>query len=444
MRRNFNSSRTTRANAAALAFFASLGPASLIGCSTGTGSLQAQNVPAVAPEATAQTPAATTTAAGTTFSNTTIPSTNTTFSSQSSSPDFLPGTTLNVRRVTFAEEGADFDPCVSKDGSRLVFASTQHRATSDIYSQRTDSKVVTQLTSDPADDAMPALSPDGSRIAFASNRAGSWDIYVMPVRGGQAVQITSDSGDDVHPSWSPDGTELVFSRRSATSGRWEMWVAEAGNATVSHFIGFGLLPKWCPTPGTGENASDKILFQLGRERGRRSFGLWTIDYADGQASNPTEIASSTDKALINPTWSPDGGWIVFAEANASNASFNGANAFNTGNFSSTASGDSSLWMISVGGEGRVRLTQADGSHLSPTWGGGGRLYFVSGRNGHDNIWSLDLAPSIKAAMLMTNDPTRTSDQNPSNLSQPSTTSENSDEMPVANVGEESQAPIEPR
>ena len=101
-------------------------------------------------------------------------------------------------------------------------------------------------------------------------------------------------------------------------------------------------------------------------------------------------------------------------------------------------------MISVGGEGRVRLTQADGSHLSPTWGGGGRLYFVSGRNGHDNIWSLDLAPSIKAAMLMTNDPTRTSDQHPSNLSQPSPTSENSDEMPVANVGEESQAPIEPR
>lgn len=442
MRRSLTSSRSTRANAAALltlSMLSAAGLAALVGCSSSTTTTRTQNVPAFEPAPAPITPA--TTAASTNFANTTFPSTASTFSNFASSPEVLPGTTLNVRRVTFAEEGADFDPCVSKDGSRLVFASTQHRATSDIYSQRTDSKVVTQLTSDPADDAMPAISPDGNRIAFASNRAGSWDIYVMPISGGQAVQITNDSGDDVHPSWSSDGTELVFSRRSASSGRWEMWVAESANATVSHFIGFGLLPKWCPTPGTGENASDKILFQLGRERGRRSFGLWTIDYADGQAGNPTEIASSAEKALINPTWSPDGGWIVFAEANASH---DGPSNSNSANFTAAASGDSSLWMISVGGEGRVRLTQGDGSHLSPTWGGGGRLYFVSGRNGRDSVWSLDLGPSIKAAMLMTNGSTRTANRNANNLPQPTNSADQTEEMPVANVGEESEALIEPR
>ncbi len=404
-----------------LALGAGLATSMFGGCASTPQPQQSQNVPAAAPAPVAEaTPAPA-------FAPIVVNTVN----GFDSAPEVLPGTTFNVRRVTFGEEGADFDPCVSKDGSRLVFASTQHRATSDIYSQRTDSKVVTQLTSDPADDAMPAISPDGTRIAFASNRAGSWDIYVMPISGGQAVQITSDSGADVHPSWSPDGTELVFSRRSASSGRWEMWVAEAANSTVSHFIGFGLLPKWCPVPGTGENASDKILFQLGRERGRRSYGLWTIDYADGQASNPTEIASSAEKALINPTWSPDGGWIVFAEADASAVQ---------GSAFASASGNSSLWMVNLGGEGRVRLTQGDGSHLSPTWGGGGRLYFVSGRGGRDNVWSLDLGPSIKAAMLTTgNAGTRTATG-----SGPGPADQAAEEIPVADVGTEAEAPMEPR
>jgi dipeptidyl aminopeptidase/acylaminoacyl peptidase len=351
--------------------------------------------------------------------------------------DVLPATTLNIRQATFAEEGADFDPAVSSDGAFLVYASTQHRPTSDIYIKRTDSRVVTQLTSDAADDAMPAISPDGSKIAFASNRGGSWDIYVMPISGGQAVQVTDDAGDDVHPSWSPDGTALVFSRLSASSGRWEMWVAEASNASVSHFIGFGLLPKWCPAPGTGANASDKILYQLGRERGRRSFGVWTIDYADGMASNPTEIASSADKALINPTWSPDGQWVVFAEAQASTT---------PGRSIGAAAGESSLWMVGVDGDGRVRLTQGDGSHLSPTWGAQGRLYFVSNRTGRDTIWSLDLAPSVRAAQLLTNDSTmRTARQAPA---QPEMRNEASAEPAstdaMATVSEEPESAADPR
>ncbi|MFT3686129.1 MAG: hypothetical protein QM783_14615 [Phycisphaerales bacterium] len=41
--------------------------------------------------------------------------------------------TEGLTQVTFATEGADFDPRISRDGSTLVFASTQHRATADLY-----------------------------------------------------------------------------------------------------------------------------------------------------------------------------------------------------------------------------------------------------------------------------------------------------------------------
>jgi len=130
--------------------------------------------------------------------------------------------TVNIQQVSFAHDGSNFDPMVSPDGKTLLFASTQHRPTADIYMQKVGSKVITRLTDDPAQDVMPALSPDTQRIAFASNRAGSWDIYIMPVTGGKAVQISSEGANDLSPSWSPDGQKLVFCRLGETSGQWEL------------------------------------------------------------------------------------------------------------------------------------------------------------------------------------------------------------------------------
>lgn len=290
----------------------------------------------------------------------------------------------SVSRVTFAAEGADFDPCISSDGSTLVYASTQHRSTSDIYSKQIGSRVVTRLTSDAADDVAPALSPDGTRIAFASNRSGNWDIYVMPVTGGQAVQVTDDPADDLSPSWSPDGAQLVFSRFGETTGRWEMWVSPFAGKTAPQFIGFGMFPRWSPVAGTGAAGADRILFQVGRERGSRSFAVWTLDYVDGRAVNLTEIVSSPASACINPCWSPDGQRIVYAEVPVSAASTQ----------TRPAIGD--LWMISLDGTSRVKLTSGPVANLSPCWAASNNLYFVSARQGKENIWSIDMGSALLA------------------------------------------------
>jgi len=296
--------------------------------------------------------------------------------------------TVNIRQISFAHDGSNFDPMVSSDGKTLLFSSTQHRPTSDIYVQKVGSKVITRLTDDPDQDVMPALSPDGQRVAFASNRAGSWDIYIMPVTGGKAVQISSESANDLHPSWSPDGQSLVFCRLGETSGRWELWIVDVFNTAQTQFIGYGLFPEWSPVAGTGYAGANQILFQRSRQRGQRTFSVWTLDYhpSTQQASNETELVSSPEYALINPSWSPDAQRIVYAAVP------------NPDQWTEESRPTmASLWMIGTDGRGQVNLTSGSSIDLMPTWGSNGKVFFVSDRSGIENLWGLEIAPAILAA-----------------------------------------------
>ncbi len=299
-----------------------------------------------------------------------------------------------LQRASYAEEGADFDPRISRDGQTLVFASTQHRPTSDIYVKQIGSRTVTQLTADPANDVMPALSPDGKKIAFASDRSGAWKIYVMSASGGQAVQLTSDPAHDLHPSWSPDAKRLVFCRLGQMSGRWELWVVETDRPSNAEFIGFGMFPEWCSVAGTGSSGTDKIAFQRGRERGDRAFSLWTIDYKPGSSGNLTEIVASRGNAAINPTWSPDGMWLAYSVIPAGHES-GGRSASPAPVAMEPARAD--LWITSIDGGARVNLSSGRFANVMPTWGPDNKVYFVSNRNGLDNIWAVGTTKALAAA-----------------------------------------------
>lgn len=287
----------------------------------------------------------------------------------SSSDDF----SENLRQITFAQIGSDFHPDISRDGKWIVFASTQHSQTSDLYIKPVGSKAVTRLTNDPGQDVMPAFSPDGRRVAFASNRNGSWDLYVMSTGGGQPIQLTADSGHELHPTWSPDGRHLAFCRLNPASNKWELWVVDSMNPGVARFIGHGLFPRWSPT-------GDTIAFQRSRDRGDRFFAIWTIDFVEGEAINPTEIASSPVAAFINPTWSPDGRRLAFAAVPNPHGGM--------GSSPDARPHASDIWMVELDGSGRSRLTGGNFVNLMPVWAPDWRLYFVSDRGGNDNIWSL--------------------------------------------------------
>ena len=140
---------------------------------------------------------------------------------------------------TFADEGFDADVSVEPSGRWIAFTSTRHTEHSEIYLQRVDGTSVTQLTSDPSENAQPAFSPDGKTIAFTSTRAGSWDLYTMDIDGRNVTQVTSGPSQDMHPSFSPDGTRLVYSSIGGRSGQWELWTVNL-TTREKKMIGYGV------------------------------------------------------------------------------------------------------------------------------------------------------------------------------------------------------------
>ena len=271
---------------------------------------------------------------------------------------------------TRLDEGEDSAVAVDPTGHWMAFASTRHSEKSDVYLQRVDGTAVTQLTSDPADDAFPAFSPDGRSIAFASTRSGPWQIYTMDLDGRNVVQVTTGRMQCVHPSFSPDGRRLVYCGVGSRSGQWELWTADLENG-AQRMIGYGLFPRWSPRKDL-----DRIAYQRARQRGTRWFSLWTMDIVDGEGRRPTEIAVSPSAAIVTPSWSPDGKRLAFTTVVEPSRGVAG-----------TPVGRQDVWTVDADGSNRQRVTDGSGSNLMPFWGADGRVYFISDRDGHESIWS---------------------------------------------------------
>ena len=143
-------------------------------------------------------------------------------------------------------------------------------------------------------DSSPVWSPNGQQLAFASGRAdGKSQLYVIPFHGGEARPLTDLQGDFGDFEWSPDGRRIVFSfrqkdaqdiEREADPALQELGVVSRHHTRVWFKLdGYGFLPQ-----------------------GR--WHIWTTDVSTGRTRQLTDGDVHDE---VQPTWSPDGGRIMF-------------------------------------------------------------------------------------------------------------------------------------
>lgn len=196
--------------------------------------------------------------------------------------------------------GSGFDPALSPDGKRVVFAATSRP---DIYTL-TDLIVVnledgtrTKVTDR---GRSPAWSADGQRIAFVTTTStGTFELHVANADGTGLRQITSGTGFRGFPTWSPDG-RLAFTCEVET-GNFDICSIDSdgtGFARLTTFAGSDGQPAFSPD-------GSRIAFVTNQF----TEGTLAILNGDGTVS---QLGAGVYGS--SPAWSPDGSRIAFEDS----------------------------------------------------------------------------------------------------------------------------------
>jgi Tol biopolymer transport system component len=119
------------------------------------------------------------------------------------------------------------DKGFSPDGKLIAFSSAATGHGSQVYtvpSQGGGPKLLVRETPS----YFHAFSPDGRWLAIVAQRNNNFDLFRLPVEGGQQQRLTSNPGYDDGPDYSPDGKWIYFN--SDRSGKWEIWRMPADGA----------------------------------------------------------------------------------------------------------------------------------------------------------------------------------------------------------------------
>ena len=265
----------------------------------------------------------------------------------------------DAQQLTF-ESSIIQSPDISPDGKQLYFSSDR-KGNWDIWAMPLAGGEMRQLTNSPEDDDSKALSPDGSTLAFVSERNGWRDIWTIPASGGPARQITNNQVTKFWPRWSPDGQNLAFSGPDSNSSNLSLWIVPALGGKVKQIaIAKELyVSLWWP--------DGQSLLSIGNVADH--WGLWRFPITGG---DPMPLTGPNFKGYENDLqWSSDLTKIYYI------GDFD--TALNIGSFSVA--------------DGSVRqLTDFSGRYgnLGRTFATDGKYFYFTWHENTGDIWVMDV------------------------------------------------------
>jgi len=172
-------------------------------------------------------------------------------------------------------------------------------------------RILRSFTSDRYSLRSASFSPDGRFVAFSLVREGSppqGDVFVMTADGRNEVVVAGHPAEDRLLAWTPDGKSLVF--LSDRSGTWDIWTVRI-------------------TAGKQQGEPELLKKDFGRDSEVLGFapdgslyykaytrlgGLYNgaVDIETGKVLvPPAPVATRYTGPPDQPTWSPDGGNLLY-------------------------------------------------------------------------------------------------------------------------------------
>ena len=219
---------------------------------------------------------------------------------------------LKEINTDFADQ-CNNDHGISPDGKQLVISHNKQVAdgrSSSIYLLPiSGGKPVEVTTSSPS--YWHGWSPDGQILTYCASRDGNFDIYTIPVSGGNETRLTFDQGLDDGPEYSHDGKYIYYN--SFKTGSMQLWRMNS-NGTVQTQLTNDSLSNWFPHPSP--DGRWIVFISYVENQGQdHPFGkavkLRLMSLADNTISGLTDVFYGGQGTINVPSWSPDSKKVAF-------------------------------------------------------------------------------------------------------------------------------------
>jgi TolB protein len=152
-------------------------------------------------------------------------------------------------------------------------------------------------------------SPDGSTLAFVGQRNGEFDIYTVPITGGDETRLTTAKGLDDGPDYSPDGAYIYFN--SERTGQMQIWRMKP-DGSAQEQITSDAFNNWFPHPSP--DGKWIVFLSYGKEvvghPENKDVTLRLMSLADRKITVLAKLFGG--QGTINvPSWSPDSKNVAF-------------------------------------------------------------------------------------------------------------------------------------
>jgi Tol biopolymer transport system component/C-terminal processing protease CtpA/Prc len=272
------------------------------------------------------------------------------------------------------------EPGISPDGREVAFASGGDIWTAPLGGGAP--AVARLLVSHPATESRPMYSPAGNAIAFVSNRTGNGDIYVLQFADATLTRLTFDDGPEMLDGWSRDGKSIFFFTNTRDiAGMNDVFRVPAAGGTPMPVTNERYTNEFFSAPAPDGRA---IAFSA---RGTASGQWWRnghshLDQSEIWTMTEGAPLASRYKRVVDrgakalwPMWSGDGKGLFFM---------------------SDRNGAENIWQTAIDGQSRPVTKFTRGRVLWPSITADGRTIAFERDLG---IWTLDTA-SGRAAELM--------------------------------------------